>query len=175
MTTKRPAISDEILPIIADVDHPLHGVGVVYEQTVEWGDMDAFNHVNNVVYYDYAQRSRIHYLEQLGLFDETTHTVIAASSCQYIVPVTYPDTLWIGVRAKKIGNTSLTHEYLYFSTAQKKLVAKGESVMVFFDDTGENKTPINDNQRKAIENLELTYQTGLPHSPPHSNQSPITH
>lgn len=152
--TLLPAIADDILPVIKNADHPLHAVGVVHTQTVEWGDMDAFAHVNNVVYYDYAQRARIHYLTQLDMFNAQTFTVIASSSCQYLAPVTYPDTLWIGVRAKKIGNTSLTHEYLYFSTAQQKLVATGESVIVFFDERGETKQPISENQRKAIEALE---------------------
>lgn len=135
-------------------DHPLADFAIIHEQKIEWGDMDAFNHVNNVMYYEYAQRARIHYLEQSNLFDENTHSVIAASSCQYFAPVTYPDTLWIGVRAKKIGNTSLVQEYLYFSTAQQTVVAKGESVMVFFDETGEQKQPISDSQRQAIERLE---------------------
>ena len=30
-------------------NHPLKGFAVIYEQKVEWGDMDTFNHVNNVV------------------------------------------------------------------------------------------------------------------------------
>ena len=135
-------------------EHPLAQVGVVYPQHVEWGDMDALQHVNNVLYYEYAQRARIFYLEKLDLFDETTYTVVAASSCQYLRPVTYPDTLWIGVRAKKIGNTSLTNEYLYYSTAQNAIVATGESVLVFYDDTGTNKSIISDIEKAQLQALD---------------------
>lgn len=135
-------------------EHPLAQVGVVYPQHVEWGDMDALQHVNNVLYYEYAQRARIFYLEKLDLFDETTYTVVAASSCQYLRPVTYPDTLWIGVRAKKIGNTSLTNEYIYYSTAQNAIVATGESVLVFFDDTGTNKRIISDSEKAQLQALD---------------------
>jgi acyl-CoA thioesterase FadM len=28
---------------------------VIYEQTVAWGDMDAFGHVNNAMYYRYVE------------------------------------------------------------------------------------------------------------------------
>ena len=116
--------------------------------------MDAFNHVNNVVYYNYAQRARIHYLEQVDMFNLQTHTVIASSSCQYLNSVTFPDVLWIGIRAKKIGNTSLTHDYVYFSTAQQKVVATVSSVIVFFDQNGKNKQPISEGQRQQLAELE---------------------
>lgn len=149
------AINDKIQQQITEQDqHPLKGFGVIYEQKVEWGDMDAFNHVNNVVYYDYAQRARIHYLQQLDMFNLQAHTVLAASSCQYLSAVTFPDTLWIGIRAKKIGNTSLTHEYSYYSTAQQQVVATAESVVVFFDQTGKNKLPISEAQRQQLTALE---------------------
>lgn len=144
--------------ILADIrqtaNHPLQDFGVVYPQVVEWGDMDAFQHVNNVVYYDYAQRARIFHLSKLGMFDGSVYTVIASSSCQYQRAVTFPDTLWIGVRAKKIGTTSLTHEYVFYSTAQQAVVAVAESVIVFFDETGKHKRPLTDAQKQALIQLD---------------------
>ena len=150
-----PAISDVMRSDIAQqAQHPLKAFAVIYEQKVEWGDMDAFNHVNNVVYYDYAQRARIHYLEQIDMFNLQTYSVLASSSCQYLRSITFPDVVWIGIRAKKIGNTSLTHEYVYYSTAQQKVVATAESVLVFFDQAGKNKQPISDKQRQQMTALE---------------------
>lgn len=150
-----PAISDVMRSDIAQqAQHPLKAFAVIYEQKVEWGDMDAFNHVNNVVYYDYAQRARIHYLEQIDMFNLQTYSVLASSSCQYLRSITFPDVVWMGIRAKKIGNTSLTHEYVYYSTAQQKVVATAESVLVFFDQAGKNKQPISDKQRQQMTALE---------------------
>lgn len=150
-----PAISDVMRSDIAQqAQHPLKAFAVIYEQKVEWGDMDAFNHVNNVVYYDYAQRARIHYLEQIDMFNLQTYSVLASSSCQYLRSITFPDVVWIGIRAKKIGNTSLTHEYVYYSTAQQKVVATAESVLVFFDQAGKNKQPISVKQRQQMTALE---------------------
>ena len=137
-----------------DYDHPLSDFAVIYLQPVVWGDMDAFGHVNNVVYYSYAQNARIHYNSRLILFNKNTSSVLAASSCQYFKPVTYPDTLWIGVRVKKIGNTSLIHEYLYYSTALDTVVATGESVVVYLDPDSGQKKSIDESKKVAIKALE---------------------
>ena len=69
-------------------------------------------------------------------------------------PVAYPDTLWIGVKVKKIGNSSLVHEYTYYSTALKKVVAIGESVLVYLDKLSGQKKPIDVSQKEAIAALE---------------------
>ena len=137
-----------------DNNHPMHGFAVIYSQQVEWGDMDSFGHVNNVVYYTYAQNARIHYNSQLNLFNEKTFSVMAASSCQYFKPVIYPDTLWIGVRIKKIGNASLIHEYTYYSTSMNTIVASGESVLVYLDKATGHKKNIDETKKAAISAFE---------------------
>lgn len=152
MMSKNPAISETVANLIKNTGktHPLADFGVIYEQKVAWGDMDAFQHVNNVRYYDYAQSARVHYLEQINLFDENSFTVIASSSCQYLKAVTFPDTLLIGIRSKKIGNTSLVNEYVYYSTAQNAVVATAETVLVFLDTTGKFKRAISDVERENL-------------------------
>lgn len=105
---------------------------VVHVQPVAWGEMDGFNHVNNVAYYRYAESARISHMRALGLMDarEDLLTILASSSMQYRRPVTYPDTLLIAVRIKHLGNTSLVHEYVMYSQAQQAIVATGEAVIV---------------------------------------------
>ena len=63
-------------------DYPLH-----FQQTVAWGDMDAFGHVNNVMYYRYFESARIEYLEQFNIFNYDVITVISKSDCRYLSPV----------------------------------------------------------------------------------------
>lgn len=133
-----------------DPNHPLHDYAIIFEESVAWGDMDAFNHVNNVRYYDYAQSARIYYMEQFSMFDQNVSTRLASSSCQYLSPVTFPDKLYIGVRVKKLGNTSITHEYAYYSVMQNAIVAKGESVMVRFEKDGVNKRAFTATEREQI-------------------------
>jgi acyl-CoA thioester hydrolase len=33
---------------------------------VRWGDMDAYGHVNNTVYFRYMEQVRVEWLEQMG-------------------------------------------------------------------------------------------------------------
>ncbi len=76
---------------------------IVFEQRVAWGDMDAFGHVNNVIYYRYIESARLYYLDHLKILQQDVLTVIASNQCKYIRPVVYPDILKIGVRVRRIA------------------------------------------------------------------------
>lgn len=127
---------------------------IIHHQPIHWGEMDAFNHLNNVVYYRYAESARIGYLQALGMFDGSMVTVLAQSSCQYLRPVTYPDTLLLGVRCQRLGNTSIVMEYSYYSTAQKVIVATAEAVVVRLDSNGKDKLPWTEEERERLLALE---------------------
>ena len=130
---------------------------VIHHQPIQWGEMDAFNHLNNVVYYRYAESARISYLHALGMFDGSMVTVLAQSSCQYLRPVTYPDTLLLGVRCKRLGNTSMAMEYSYYSTAQGTIVATAEAVVVRLDSDGKGKLPWTAAERQQLLALEAKF------------------
>lgn len=146
-------------PILSGDDRPdaLKDYPVVHVQPVAWGEMDAFNHLNNVIYYRYAESARISYMRaaKLTMHRSDLLTILASSSCQYLRPVTYPDTLLIGVRTKKLGNTSLILEYAFVSHSQRALVATGESVIVRTNEHMQ-KTPWSDDDRQKITILEQT-------------------
>lgn len=126
---------------------------IIYSQVVQWGEMDALNHLNNVVYYRYAESARIHYLQALDLF-EGSAMLLAHSSCQYLRPVTYPDTLLIGLRCQRLGNTSLIIEYSYYSEQQREIVAEAQAVIVRLDSNSEHKLPWTAAERKRLLALE---------------------
>lgn len=124
---------------------------MVHVQPVQWGDMDGFNHLNNVAYYRYAESARISYLRAVGLLLARADlmTILASSSCQYLRPVVYPDTLLIGVRVKHLGTTSLIFDYQFISHDQQALVATGEAVIVRATEDGVKK-PWSDDERALI-------------------------
>ena len=146
---------------IQAVPDKLANYAVIHQQPVQWGEMDAFNHLNNVVYYRYAESARIAYLQALGMFDGSMVTMLAQSSCQYLRPVTYPDTLLIGVRCQRLGNTSIVIEYAYYSCQQQALVANAEAVIVRLDSLGTKKLPWTAAERARL--LEIEQQFG--HTP----------
>lgn len=129
---------------------------VIFEQRVAWGDMDAFGHVNNVMFYRYLESARIAYLEHLQVFDDSSMTVLASSSCQYLKPVFFPDTLHIGARVSKLGNTSCVMTYAVYSTQQQAVVATGEAVVVRLNKAGTQKLAISDELRARIITEEAT-------------------
>ncbi|PYE41077.1 acyl-CoA thioesterase [Psychrobacter fozii] len=130
---------------------------VIHHQPIHWGEMDAFNHLNNVVYYRYAESARIGYLQTLGMFDGSMITVLAQSSCQYLRPVIYPDTLLLGVRCQRLGRTSIVIEYSYYSTAQQAVVATAEAVVVRLDSSGKDKLPWTIEERERLLALEAKF------------------
>ena len=130
---------------------------VIHHQPIHWGEMDAFNHLNNVVYYRYSESARIGYLHALDMFDGSMVTVLAQSSCQYLRPVTYPDTLLLGVRCQRLGNTSMAMEYSYYSTAQNIVVATASAVVVRLDSDGVNKLPWTTEEREKLLALEAEF------------------
>lgn len=136
---------------------------VIHPQPIHWGEMDAFNHLNNVVFYRYAESARIAYLFALKMFDGDMVTVLAESSCKYLRPVTYPDTLLIGVRCRHLGTTSIIMEYSYFSTAQNAVVATADAVIVRLDSSASKKVAWSEEERDALFDLEAKFG----HTPSH--------
>lgn len=127
---------------------------IVHEQTVAWGDMDAFGHVNNVQYYRYIESARIAYLMALNIFDQDILTVVASSQCKYLSPVFYPDVLHIGVRIEELRNSAFRMHYVLWSKAQNQVVATGEAVLVCVTKHDSKKVNIPDSIRNKIIQLE---------------------
>lgn len=141
---------------VFDVPEALAHYPVIHQQPIQWGEMDAFNHLNNVVYYRYAESARITYLQALGLFEGSV-TILAASSCQYLLPVVYPDTLLLGVRCQRLGTTSIVIEYSYYSVAQQALVATSDAVLVRFNSDGKQKMPWTADERARLFAIEAEF------------------
>jgi acyl-CoA thioester hydrolase len=141
--------------------NPLTQFPIVYEQKVAWGDMDAFGHVNNVMYYRYIESARIEYFDCLNVFDQDVLTVVASSQCKYLKPVFYPDVLHIGARVEEMRNSAIRMHYVLFSQQQQQIVADGEAVIVFVDKVEMKKALIPQQLRKVIIDLEATVHNDL--------------
>lgn len=134
---------------------------IIYEQKVAWGDMDAFGHVNNVMYYRYIESARIAYFDLLNIFEQNVLTVVASSQCKYLKPVFYPDVLHIGARVEEVRNSAMRMHYILYSTQQQAVVADGEAVIVFVDKIQMKKTLIPALLRQSIFDLESSVQNHL--------------
>lgn len=120
---------------------------------IRWGDLDALGHVNNTVFFRFFEEARIALLDRVGLraLRQATGTgpILAATSCQFRLPLSHPDTVTCHAGVTRIGTTSFTVEYLLKSAA-KGVVATGDSVVVHYDYDRQTKAPIPDTIRAAL-------------------------
>ncbi|HEX6622399.1 MAG TPA: acyl-CoA thioesterase, partial [Pyrinomonadaceae bacterium] len=97
----------------------LEAYPVVIETPVAWGEMDSFQHVNNIVYFRYFESARMAYFERVGFWaymDETgVGPILASTRCKFILPLTYPDTVSIGARVSEIEDDRFTMSYAVVS------------------------------------------------------------
>jgi acyl-CoA thioester hydrolase len=130
---------------------------VTVDIPVQWGDMDAFAHVNNTVYFRWFESARIAYFEKIGLNErmrrEKKGPILARTSCDYAKPLTFPDTIRATARVVKVGNTSFVMEYTVTSTKHGE-AARGEGVIVLIDYEKGGKIPVDDELKARIEAAE---------------------
>lgn len=129
---------------------------VKFEQKVAWGDMDAFGHVNNVIYYRYMESARIHYFDRLNILNSGVGTVVASSECKYIKPVFFPDQLDIFCGVEEVRNSAFRMRYVLFSQSQQQIVAEGQAVIVCVDQLKMTKVLIPNEIKEKINILEKT-------------------
>jgi acyl-CoA thioester hydrolase len=141
---------------------------VVVEWDVAWGDMDAYGHVNNVVYFRYFEQARIAYLERIGWLklkeERGLGPIVASTSARYRKALVYPDHLWIGVKAVEVLHDRVRFAYRLVSRKHQALAAEGEVVVVSYDYHRGEKVPIPEPIRAAIAALEA--QSGATEHPP---------
>jgi len=130
----------------------------VVDLKIEWGDMDALQHVNNIEYFKYFQVARIAYFEKINsdsVFGETPIPLILASTqCKFIYPLAYPDSVSVGVRVDTMADQYFTMKYAVVSHKHQRLVAIGDAKVVMFDYVNNKKASIPSEIRKTIIDLE---------------------
>jgi len=140
------------------MDKLLSDYSFVINMNVEWGDMDALQHVNNVEYFKYFQKARIAYFEQNNsdnLFSETRiSTILASTQCKFIYPLSYPDTISIGARVDLIAGEYFTMKYAVVSHEHQRLVAIGDAKVVMFDYVKNKKASVPNKIKKRIIDFE---------------------
>ena len=125
---------------------------VTIQLSVQWGDMDSFNHVNNVMYFRYFESARIKYFEELGFattMEQEVGPILAETKCRFWRPLTYPDVITIGARIVSMGKSSFVMEHL-IESEKLGVVATGEGVIVTYDYKKATKAPIPEHIREQI-------------------------
>ena len=109
---------------------------VVTPLIVRWGEMDANDHVNNVAYLNWVEEGRMDYLARIDFDDFSGRQpapILAESHCKYIIPLTYPDTVYIGTRVRELGTDRFILETAIVSDRHGRLAALADAHMVVYD------------------------------------------
>ena len=124
---------------------------------VQWGDMDAFQHVNNSVYLRWFESARIAYFLKVGMPHQAGTNepgpILARATVDFRAPVTFPDRITARARVSKVGNTSFTMTYQVVSE-KLGVAAEGEGIVVMFDYQKGTKVPVDEALRARIAKLE---------------------
>ncbi len=121
-----------------------------------WADNDVYGHVNNSVYYFYFDTVVNRWLIDNGLLEIGKSEVIGlvvGTSCDYFAPMSFPDSLTAGLRAARIGSSSVTYEIALFRNSETTASAQGTFVHVYVDEKTRRPAPISDLMKSKLEQI----------------------
>jgi acyl-CoA thioester hydrolase len=131
---------------------------VIVEQAVVWGDMDSYQHVNNIVYFRYFENARLEYFRRIDwfAFEEETGIgpILHSTHARFRRALTYPDTILIGARMAAIEEDRFTLEHRIVSKRLDEVVTDGEGLVVTYHYVRNEKVKIPDELLRRIRELE---------------------
>jgi acyl-CoA thioester hydrolase len=145
-------MSDKLQELLAD--YP-----VMASFPIAWGDMDAFQHVNNTRYFRYFEDARIAYFDAADIagvagVPSGIGPILASTSCRFKAPLTFPDTIGVGARVTELDEDRFLVEHAVASEQLGRIAAVGTALIVSFDYSKQAKANVPQEWREAIERLE---------------------
>ena len=119
---------------------------------IRWGDMDAYRHVNNTLYFRYMEQVRVEYLESVGVTmgAKGSAPVLINASCTFLIPLTYPGTVEIKLFFGALGRSSVFTSYEMRIQGDETLYATGEAKIVWMDVVSGKSVPIPEDLRTRM-------------------------
>lgn len=135
-----------------------HGVPI----QVRWADLDAMGHVNNAKYLTYLEQARIHYINDLGLWDGQAAQrglIVARVEVDYKFPLTLAGEVVVYTRVSRLGSKSLETEQqvVRYLEDEARVAAAAKVTLVAYDYMRGQSAPVPDAWRAAL----LAYEPGL--------------
>jgi acyl-CoA thioester hydrolase len=133
----------------------LRGFPIIIDVPVAWGEMDAFGHVNNIVYFRYFESARMAYLDAIGFRGDggAAGPILASTHCRFRLAIEYPDTVRVGARTVGISDDRFTMEYRVVSNRHAAVAADGGGIVVAYDYGQRAKTSIPRDVRRRMDEV----------------------
>ena len=115
---------------------------------IDWADVDAMGHVNNLAILRYVQSARIALCDRLGVMPVRVSPrigpIVAHIEIEYRHPLFYPGAVTVTSRLAAAGHTSFTAEHTIFDEAGHEIAFERE-VLVYYDYQKGEKLPLPEN------------------------------
>ncbi|HEX6733315.1 MAG TPA: thioesterase family protein [Azonexus sp.] len=123
----------------------------VTSMPIRWGDMDAYGHVNNTVYFRYMEQARVEWIEALGVQVRPggDGPVIINASCTFLKPMNYPGTVEVRTYVGVPGRSSVQSHVDMLIDGE--LYAEGAAKIVWMNTRSGKSVPIPDHVRAVLE------------------------
>ncbi len=121
-----------------------------FDVEIWFGDLDAFGHVNNVVYGRFLETARVKFfMEKFGKIEPTF--VLRRLEMDFLAPMFLGDVAEVEIWVGEIGTTSW--EFVYSIRDKKKgnEVIRAKTVQVWVDLKSNQKKPIPEEVRMILE------------------------
>jgi acyl-CoA thioester hydrolase len=126
------------------------------ELTTRWSDNDVYGHMNNVVHYALFDTAVNQWLIEQGALDihgGDQIGLVVHTECHYFAEMAFPDRVTAGLRADRVGNTSVTYGVGLFRNDGDKASAEGQFTHVYVGQEGRRPQPLSQSLRSAVENI----------------------
>ncbi len=121
-----------------------------FDVEIWFGDLDAFGHVNNVVYARFLETARVKFfMEKFGKIEPSF--VLRRLEMDFLSPMFLEDVAEVEIKVGNIGTTSWEFLYSVRNKKNGREVIKARSIQVWVDLENNEKKPIPDEVRRVLE------------------------
>jgi acyl-CoA thioester hydrolase len=116
---------------------------------VRWGDLDAYGHINNTLYFRYFEEARFQLMQEKNIpINGAAHPVVVTIGCTFMRPLFHPDNIRVEIFLSEPGRSSfMMHYRIYSSTYPQAPSAEGYSKIVWVSSENGKSVPLPDNVR----------------------------
>jgi len=126
-------------------------------ENLSWSDMDAYDHINNAVFFRYFENARMLCFEQIGMNaymqEHKLGPILATTQASYKAPLVYPDSISIGIKIGQIDEKKFLTEYAIYSHNTKAIACYGSGLVVYYDYNLNQSCAIPDEIRQRLIDL----------------------
>ena len=134
--------------------------GIRISQQIRFGDIDSYNHVNNVVYLQYLEDARVQLthaeLPDGGTFHDLVgqdlFTLVGRNEIEYLAPISFrPTPIFVNIWVTHVGGSSFDFGYTVTESDASIIYAQASTSMVLVSRSTGRPVRLTDVQRAALD------------------------